>query len=351
MKRPYIICHMVTSVDGKVTGEFLNSPTSAKACEIYYDINRNTESNGFICGRVTMESSFTGGYYPDLAKYNPKEKRDFIPDNLSGFYAVAFDTNGRLGWKSNKIIDPDGDPGYDGAQIIEILSENVDERYLGFLEEMEIPYIFAGKDKIDVELALFKLKNIMGIDTLLLEGGSIINGAFQRADVIDELSLVVAPITADKDDKPLFMDSTVQEFELTNSYTKDGVLVMNYKKSYDSEVKQRFGNTDAYKEHVEKTANYTKEKWQEVNDGLDTVLAKFAECKKGGNTADSNEAQALVIELQAYITENYYKCTNEILAGLGQMYVADERFKNNIDKHGDGTAEFINMAIKAYCNK
>ena len=120
---------------------------------------------------------------------------------------------------------------------------------------------------------------------------------------------------------------------------------------YDREVKQRFGNTEAYKEHTEKTANYTKDKWQEVNDGLNTVLAKFAQSMNKGNTADSNAAQALVIELQAYITENYYTCTNEILAGLGQMYVADERFKNNIDKHADGTAEFISEAIKVYCSK
>lgn len=342
---------MVTSIDGKVTGDFLSSPTSAKACEIYYEINHKLKTNGFICGRVTMESSFTGGYYPDLGAYETKEKTDFIPENLSGFYAVAFDTNGKLGWKSNRIIDPDGDPGYDGAQIIEVLSENVDERYLGYLEEMEIPYIFSGEDKIDVELALFKLKNIIGIDTLLLEGGSIINGAFQRANAIDELSLVVTPVVADKDDKPLFMDSTVQNFELTNSYFEDGVLIMNYKNSYDKEVEQRFGNTGAYKEHTEKTANYTSDKWQEVNDGLMSVFAKFAECMQNGYTADSVEAQALVTHLQNYITENYYTCTNEILSGLGQMYVADERFKNNIDKSGDGTAEFIGEAIKVYCSK
>ncbi|MEE0969578.1 MAG: 5-amino-6-(5-phosphoribosylamino)uracil reductase, partial [Clostridia bacterium] len=71
MNRPYIICHMVTSLDGKVTGDFLGNPECAAACETYYEINRNLKSNGFICGRVTMESSFTGGYYPDLSEYEP----------------------------------------------------------------------------------------------------------------------------------------------------------------------------------------------------------------------------------------------------------------------------------------
>ena len=122
------------------------------------------------------------------------------------------------------------------------------------------------------------------------------------------------------------------------------------RKQYEDEAKQRWGETDAYKEHQEKTANYTKDKCQEVNDGLMSVFAEFAECMKNGYTVDSDEAQALVKELKNYITENYYTCTNEILAGLGQMYVADERFKNNIDKNGDGTADFVSKAIENYIN-
>ena len=120
---------------------------------------------------------------------------------------------------------------------------------------------------------------------------------------------------------------------------------------YEAEAKRRWGETAAYKEHAEKTANYTKDQWQAVTDGLMTVLAKFAVCMNDGHTADSDEAQALVKELQNYITANYYTCTNEILAGLGQMYVADERFKNNIDKHTPGTATFISESITAYCGK
>ena len=235
MNRPYIICHMVTSLDGKVTGDFLFTPECEGATEIYYDINRKLKCNGFICGRVTMEGSFTQGYYPDLSDYKPVRhgighKMDFMLDDMTGFYAVAFDPKGKLGWKSNKIIDPDGDPGYDGAQIIEVLTEQVDERYLGYLESLDIPYIFAGETEIDVDFALFKLKNILGCETLLLEGGSIINGSFQRADAIDELSLVIAPIVADKNDKPLFMDSTIKNLELTKSQNINGNLVLSYKR-------------------------------------------------------------------------------------------------------------------------
>lgn len=121
--------------------------------------------------------------------------------------------------------------------------------------------------------------------------------------------------------------------------------------NYDAEVKQRWGETDAYKEHAKKTASYSKDQWQAVTDGLMTVLAKFAACMKDGHTADSQEAQTLVKELQNYITENYYTCTDEILAGLGQIYIADERFKTNIDKHTPGAAAFISESIATYCRK
>ena len=123
------------------------------------------------------------------------------------------------------------------------------------------------------------------------------------------------------------------------------------KDNYSAEARERWGNTDAYREHEQKAKNYTKEKWAEANDGMMAIFAEFAACKQRGASAGSAEAQALVAKLQAHITANYYTCTDEILAGLGKMYVADERFKKNIDKYGDGTAEFASDAIEAYCRK
>ena len=118
--------------------------------------------------------------------------------------------------------------------------------------------------------------------------------------------------------------------------------------NYSYEARERYGNTVAYREHEQKTKNYTKEKWAEANDGLMAIFADFAACMDSGMSADFAEAQALVAKLQAHITANYYTCTDEILAGLGKMYVADERFKNNIDKYGEGTAEFAAKAICAF---
>ena len=122
-------------------------------------------------------------------------------------------------------------------------------------------------------------------------------------------------------------------------------------KNYETEARERWGNTDAYREHEQKTKSYTKEKWAEANDGMMAIFVEFAACKQRGASAGSAEAQALVAKLQAHITANYYTCTDEILAGLGKMYVADERFKKTIDKYGDGTTEFAADAIANYCSK
>ena len=119
---------------------------------------------------------------------------------------------------------------------------------------------------------------------------------------------------------------------------------------YKTEVKEKWGNTSAYKEHTEKTKNYSKHKWDSLAEDMDHIMAEFAKCMYELE-ADSKEAQELVKTLQNHITENYYTCTNEILAGLGKMYVADERFKSNIDKHGAGTAVFVSEAIEVYCSK
>ena len=119
-------------------------------------------------------------------------------------------------------------------------------------------------------------------------------------------------------------------------------------KNYETEARSRWGNTDAYREHEQKTKNYSKEKWAEANDGLMAIFAEFAACKDSGACADSDKAQAIVAKLQTHITTHYYTCTDEILAGLGKMYVADERFKKNIDKYGEGTAEFAAKGIRIY---
>ena len=117
---------------------------------------------------------------------------------------------------------------------------------------------------------------------------------------------------------------------------------------YKAEAQERWGTTDAHKEHVEKTKHYGKDQWNSLVADMDAIFNEFALCMKNNDAPDTENAQKLVKKLQSHITENYYTCTNDILFGLGQMYVADERFKNNIDKHGDGTAAYVCEAISHY---
>ena len=118
-----------------------------------------------------------------------------------------------------------------------------------------------------------------------------------------------------------------------------------------AEVKARWGDTAAYGEYAAKTKDYGKQQWDSLAAGLDGMMVDFAACMQAGNAPTSAEAQTLVQTLQDYITAQCYHCTDEILYGLGQMYVADERFKANIDRHADGAAEFIRDAIAVHCGK
>ena len=116
--------------------------------------------------------------------------------------------------------------------------------------------------------------------------------------------------------------------------------------AFEKEAKEKWGQTQAYKEYEEK--HHSQKKQDDLAAGMDHVMAEFSLCMKQGEAPGSAKAQSLVKTLQDYITENFYHCTNEILSGLGQMYVADERFKSNIDRHAAGTAAFIQEAIAAY---
>lgn len=124
--------------------------------------------------------------------------------------------------------------------------------------------------------------------------------------------------------------------------------IKNIQEKYKSEVEERWGKTDAYKESRKKEANYTEKDWAKINEDAGVIYKKFV-ANMDKNETDP-EVQKLVTEWQNYITKYFYNCTNEILAGLGQMYVADKRFTKNIDKFGKGLANFMSRAIEYYCS-
>ena len=118
---------------------------------------------------------------------------------------------------------------------------------------------------------------------------------------------------------------------------------------YRMEAQEKWGKTAAYREFEAKTKGHSKQKWDDLAEEMDSIMAEFSLCMKQGESPASSKAKSLVKKLQSHISEHYYLCTDEILLGLGQMYVADERFQNNIDKHAAGTAVFIREAIEGFC--
>ena len=121
------------------------------------------------------------------------------------------------------------------------------------------------------------------------------------------------------------------------------------RKQYEEEAKEKWGNTEAYAQYADKAKGYSKENYNALLVGMEDIFVQFARYMEQGIKSGSVEAQKQVQVLQEYITEHFYHCTNQILAGLGQMYAADERFRNNIDKHAKGTADYVSRAISVYC--
>ena len=119
------------------------------------------------------------------------------------------------------------------------------------------------------------------------------------------------------------------------------------KQMYAEEARERWGDTPAYEESERRRAARTKEQENEALLEMDAILAGFAAART--LPPEGERAQALASQLQAHITKWYYPCTDEIFAGLGAMYVQDERFTKNIDRHGEGTAAFMSRTIAAYC--
>ena len=129
----------------------------------------------------------------------------------------------------------------------------------------------------------------------------------------------------------------------------DNTEIEDIKAKYSAEVNERWGNTDAFAQSEEKTAKYGDEEWQQVKEEGGDILKAVAKCR--GKAPESAEVQALVLRWQQHITNRFYNCNKEILQGLGEMYTADERFRQNIDQNGEGTAELLAQGIKIYCGE
>jgi 2,5-diamino-6-(ribosylamino)-4(3H)-pyrimidinone 5'-phosphate reductase len=179
--KPYLICHMISTVDGKI----IDKRWPINGAEIFETSAATIKSDGWIVGRTTMQP---------FSSQKPRRKRrgrfnvpktDFVGEHTQKTYAVVIDPSGKLSWDVNTV---------DTEHVIEVLSEKVTAEYLDYLRSRQVSYIFAGKSKIDLQLALRKLNQLFGIKRMTVQGGGITNGAFLNAGLLDELSLIITPI-------------------------------------------------------------------------------------------------------------------------------------------------------------
>jgi 2,5-diamino-6-(ribosylamino)-4(3H)-pyrimidinone 5'-phosphate reductase len=156
--------------------------------------------DAWLCGRVTMEQHFAAGTRSDAEvarTYDGPPRADFVAPGEHAPFAIAVDAHGKLVWASGEVA---------GDHVVAVLSERVSDEYLATLRERGVSYLLAGRDDIDLPVALEKIGARLGVRTLMLEGGGGINGSFLRAGLIDEVSLLVAPVADGRAGTPTLFD-------------------------------------------------------------------------------------------------------------------------------------------------
>ncbi len=186
--KPKIICHMISSVDGRLLTDRWSKPFDGtekdRLMDIYYEMEKELDITGWIVGRNTIMYDFDGEDF-DYEKYPPaKEFKTFTGKRDGKETAIVFDSKGKTRYPKGQLGE---------SNIIAVLGEKVSGEYLEHLREKGISYIFAGEDGHDLSKALETLNSEFGFERLLLEGGGVINGMFLKAGLIDELSLLIYP--------------------------------------------------------------------------------------------------------------------------------------------------------------
>jgi hypothetical protein len=188
---------MAASVDGRIVVDGWPAPDAVR--REYEQVHASYNADGWVCGRVTMEP-FAGarrGEDEISREHGGGAREDFVAPGTFASFAFAVDPSGRLAWVSNDI---------DGDHVVAILSERVSDDYLAFLRARGVSYLLAGARDVDLPLALEKIGARFGVRTLMLEGGGGINGSMLRAGLVDEISLLVAPVADGRVGTPTLFD-------------------------------------------------------------------------------------------------------------------------------------------------
>jgi len=180
--KPYVICHMLGSVDGRIKQNIWGFTDHHKYFE---ETAEKIEADAWLVGRVTMQEFSSKHNYALAPGKEDIAKEDFVADQPVKSFAVVIDPSGKCFWDTNMVST---------EHVIEVLSEKVSGAYLEHLRSRNVSYIFGGAEELNLELVLQKLGSLFGIRTARIDGGGHVNGSFLKAGLIDEFSLVLAPV-------------------------------------------------------------------------------------------------------------------------------------------------------------
>lgn len=207
MDRPYIFCHMLTSIDGKIIGNYMNAKESKDSGTLFYQLAFSEEAHyqhqGWLSGRTTTDDNFTKYREADLV-HDAEEvpSGDYIVQTDLEKYYISIDPSGKLGWTSHELQYQETT-----AHVLEVLTEKASNSYKAMLRKLNIPYIIAGKTKLDFKVVVKKLKELFHIETLMLGGGGVLNWSFIQAGLCDELSVVITPAADGSSDAPSLFET------------------------------------------------------------------------------------------------------------------------------------------------
>ena len=193
-KRPFVVCHMVSALDGRIDGDYFGMRELRPILDASNQIRGQLNCDALLYGATTMAETYAAGYIDldllsDTGEIYPRTD-SIAPSEVRSYY-VVIDTEGRIRWES-KYIEKRGRP---KSHVIEVLTEDVSDSYLSYLRSLDISYVFAGNHSLDCGILMQKLAEKFGISRIMLCGGGTVNWTFLQAGLIDELSLVLCPFT------------------------------------------------------------------------------------------------------------------------------------------------------------
>lgn len=192
MNRPFVVCHMVSSVDGKIDGSWFGAPEIRQPLMESNTIRMNYNCSATLYGAKTMAETYAEGWVENLPQASKAYAReDYLASSDVAYYFVTIDPKGSIAY-AEKYIEKKGRP---RVHAVEVLLESVSDDYIAYLRSKEISYIFGGKEELDPSLVMKKLHGLFHIDRLMICGGGIVDYTFLQAGLIDELSLVIVPLT------------------------------------------------------------------------------------------------------------------------------------------------------------